>query len=129
MNKLLISAVALATVAACSKGPATQTAAEEPTALKSGIDISQLDDSIRPGDDFFAYVNGKWVAETRMPDDRSRYGSFDILRDESQEDVRAIVEEPGSKGNIIWIGTLGGGLDKWNRETGIVEHFRHNPEK
>ena len=96
MNKLIISAAALAALAACGKGPATQTAAEAPAALRSGIDISQLDDSIRPGDDFFAYVNGKWVAETKMPDDRSRYGSFDILRDESQEDVKAIVEMSAS---------------------------------
>jgi len=96
MNKLLISAAALAVLAGCSKGPATQTAADEPTTLRSGIDISQLDENVRPGDDFFAYVNGKWVAETSMPDDRSRYGSFDILRDESQEDVKAIVEMSAS---------------------------------
>jgi len=96
MNKLLISAAAVAALAGCGQEPGTQTATEEPAALKSGIDISQLDESIRPGDDFFAYVNGKWVAATEMPADRSRYGTFDILRDESEEDVRAIVEMSAS---------------------------------
>ena len=96
MNRLLIGAAALVALAACTKEPAIQTAAEEPAALKSGIDISQLDQSIKPGDDFFAYVNGKWAAATEMPADKSRYGSFDILRDEAEEDVRAIVEMSAS---------------------------------
>ena len=52
-----------------------------------------MDTSVRPGDDFFKYVNGKWVERTEMPADRSRYGTFDMLRDESQETVKAIIEE------------------------------------
>ena len=59
----------------------------------SGIDLTAMDTTVRPGDDFFAYVNGAWVAETEMPSDKSRYGVFDKLRDESQEAVKAIIEE------------------------------------
>lgn len=59
----------------------------------SGIDLTAMDTTVRPGDDFFAYVNGAWVAETEMPADKSRYGVFDKLRDESQEAVKAIIEE------------------------------------
>ncbi|MGK2926140.1 MAG: M13 family metallopeptidase, partial [Lysobacterales bacterium] len=47
----------------------------------------------RPQDDFFEYVNGKWVAETPFPGDRARWGTFDKLRENAQEDVRALVEE------------------------------------
>ena len=43
-------------------------------------------------DDFFEYVNGTWVNATEMPADKSRYGLFDMLRDESQENVKAIIE-------------------------------------
>ncbi|MBT8108791.1 MAG: peptidase M13 [Gammaproteobacteria bacterium] len=55
-----------------------------------------MDTSVRPGDDFFAYVNGSWVEGAEMPADKSRYGLFDILRDESQEAVKAIIEESAS---------------------------------
>ena len=96
MNRALIGAAALL-IAACGKDTATQPTdtptTTQPAAAVSGIDLTALDTSVRPGDDFFAYVNGKWVERTEMPADRSRYGTFDELRDESQEAVRAIIEE------------------------------------
>ncbi|MDH3409797.1 MAG: peptidase M13, partial [Gammaproteobacteria bacterium] len=96
MNRLISSAAALCVLAGCSQEPATGVATEKSGALRSGIDISYLDASVKPGDDFFAYVNGKWVKETEMPADKSRYGTFDILRDDSQADVKAIIEESAS---------------------------------
>jgi len=51
---------------------------------------------VKPGDDFFSYVNGVWLQETEIPADRSRYGGFAILRDESQANVKTIVEESAS---------------------------------
>ena len=93
MKKLLFGAAALLVLAACGQEQAiTEPMADEAPGLKSGIDLEGMDTSVRPGDDFFAYVNGKWVAETDMPSDKSRYGTFDILRDESQENVKAIIE-------------------------------------
>ena len=97
VKKLLISAAALLVVAACgqeAEQPAVeQPQAGEPKALVSGVDLSGMDTSIRPGDDFFGYVNGTWVDTTEMPADKSRYGLFDMLRDESQENVKAIIEK------------------------------------
>ena len=61
--------------------------------LVSGIDMTGFDTSVRPQDDFFDYVNGKWVAETELPADRARWGTFDALREKSQEDVKALIEE------------------------------------
>ena len=92
MNKLMISAAALAVLVACGQQPAIEAVSEAAAPLSSGVDISYLDADVRPGDDFFAYVNGKWVEETEMPGDKSRYGTFEILREESQENVRAIIE-------------------------------------
>ena len=97
MKTLWIGAAALL-VAACgpdSAPPATETQTETPDYV-SGIDLDAMDTSVRPGDDFFAYVNGTWLAETEMPADKSRYGVFDKLRDESQEAVKAIIEESAS---------------------------------
>jgi len=55
-----------------------------------GIDASGMDTSVRPQDDFFRYVNGKWVDNTPIPADQSTYGTFAILRDRAQEAVRGI---------------------------------------
>jgi endothelin-converting enzyme/putative endopeptidase len=74
----------------------TKVIASAPTAplqLGSGIDTSGFDPSVRPQDDFFDSVNGKWVAETPLPPDRARWGSFDILLENAQKDVRSLVEE------------------------------------
>jgi putative endopeptidase len=96
VNRLLIGAAALL-LAACGQDTITEstttTTAAEPKAAVSGIDLSAMDTSVRPGDDFFAYANGKWAERTEMPADLSRYGTFDALRDESQEAVKAIIEE------------------------------------
>ena len=61
-----------------------------------GIDLSNIDESIKPGDDFFTYVNGKWLERTEIPDDRSAFGAFHVLSDQAQDRVRAIIEETAS---------------------------------
>ena len=65
----------------------------EDQALVSGIDYSGFNESVRPQDDFFEHVNGGWVANTEMPADKARWGTFDRLREKSEEDVRALVDE------------------------------------
>ncbi|WP_370324445.1 M13 family metallopeptidase [Euzebya sp.] len=52
-----------------------------------------LDPAVRPQDDLFGYVNGRWIAAAAIPEDKATYGSFEILRDKSEEDVRAIIAE------------------------------------
>ena len=70
-------------------------ATPEPAAIElvSGIDQSGFDDSVRPQDDFFDYVNGAWVKSTEIPADKARWGTFDALGEQSQKDVRTLVEE------------------------------------
>jgi len=93
VNKQIIGALALLTLVACSKE-----AAEPPVAkaLGSGITLENMDTSVRPGDDFFSYVNGGWVAKTEIPADKGRFGTFDLLRDASQDNVKVIIEESAS---------------------------------
>ena len=64
--------------------------------MRSGIDTSALDPAVRPQDDLFGHVNGTWLATTDIPRDRGRYGTFDMLREQAEEHVRAIVEEVAS---------------------------------
>ena len=58
-----------------------------------GIEPTTIDRAVDPGDDFFAYVNGKWVRENPMPAEYSRFGAFDILGEKSTSDVKALVDD------------------------------------
>jgi len=68
--------------------------------LVSGIDQSGFNDSVRPQDDFFDYVNGTWVDNTEIPADRARWGTFDALREQSSKDIRTLVEEVSAKEDV-----------------------------
>ncbi|HWH23102.1 MAG TPA: M13 family metallopeptidase N-terminal domain-containing protein, partial [Allosphingosinicella sp.] len=57
-----------------------------------GIDLAGMDRSVKPGDDFFQYVNGTWAKNTPIPSDRSSYGAFAMLRDLSEARLRQLVE-------------------------------------
>jgi putative endopeptidase len=57
-----------------------------------GFDLNGMDRSVKPGDDFFKYVNGKWAATTQIPPDQTGYGSFTMLRDLSEARVHAILD-------------------------------------
>ncbi|MBW4031164.1 MAG: peptidase M13 [Acidobacteria bacterium] len=61
--------------------------------VSSGIATEELDPSIRPQDDLFRHVNGRWIARTEIPSDKARYGSFSVLAEEAERAVRAIIEE------------------------------------
>ncbi len=93
MNKPVIGAVALLLLAACGQQTEEEAVAEAPKALRSGIEIVNMDTNVRPGEDFFSYVNGRWVAETEIPADKSSYSVFASLNDEAQENVKLIIEE------------------------------------
>ncbi len=94
---LLCLSVAIA-VGACT--PAQQastetvapTVAEQKIPMKSGIITENMDLSVKPGDNFFNYVNGTWLTTIEIPSDKASYGSFAILADEAQEDVKAIID-------------------------------------
>jgi putative endopeptidase len=91
ISKVLLGLSLLTTVS-------TLLAAEPPgTTTRSGIDPSFVDSKIRPQDDLFRHVNGKWLAESPIPPDRPLDGAFYKLRDKSEADLRAIIEESAAK--------------------------------
>ena len=61
--------------------------------LKSGIDKSNFDPTVKPQDDLFRHVNGKWLATAEIPSDRPADGALFQLRDLSEKRVHAIIEE------------------------------------
>jgi predicted metalloendopeptidase len=83
---LLVTAVALAVArplgAAAQQAPAT-----------AGLDTAGMDRSVRPGDDFFFYANGSWLAHTEIPADRSSYGSSAILIELTDKRTADLIRE------------------------------------
>ena len=53
----------------------------------------QMDTSIKPGDDFYGYVNGKWLATFQIPPDRSGYCTGTMVVEKTEADLHAIVDE------------------------------------
>jgi predicted metalloendopeptidase len=61
--------------------------------LKSGVYLQNLDQSVRPQDDFYRHINGGWLAATQIPADKSNYGTFTKLQDDAERDLRDILDE------------------------------------
>ncbi len=120
MKKLLMSAAAAAVLALCA-APATATdrdcldafcfdealyrtasadagggaavSLESPRYGNWGFDLTGMDRSVSPGDDFYTWANGAWFKRTEIPADRTRFGNFDALAVLSEARVRAIIED------------------------------------
>jgi len=63
-----------------------------------GFDVAGMDKSVAPGEDFFGYANGTWAKNTPIPEDKARFGAFDVLGDRSLERTRAIIEAAAKSG-------------------------------
>ena len=112
MKRLWLCAAAACALSVCTTGSSfaqTPAPAADKTATESvqdlaqaprmgpwGFDASAEDTSVKPGDDFFRYANGKAVDKMVIPPDRSRYGAFDALRELSDARSRALIESPGT---------------------------------
>ncbi len=67
------------------------------------INLSLMDKSVRPQDDFYNFVNGNWMKTVEIPSDKSRWGSFDELRENTDINTLKIlkksIEQPHQKGS------------------------------
>ena len=66
--------------------------------LPHGIILENMDKSINPKDDFYNYVNGNWMKNTEIPDDRTIWGGFSVLRKATDKDVLDILAEAKESG-------------------------------
>ena len=71
-----------------------------------GFDTSGMDPSVKPGDDFYAFANGTWAKNTKIPADKSNYGSFSVLADLSQQRTRELLDaakdDPNSRIGTVY---------------------------
>jgi putative endopeptidase len=98
MSRLLVCALSAALVAGCAthETPVQSNA----SGLTSGIDLQWMDKSVRPQDDLYEYLNGKWLKTFQIPPDKGVYGSFTAIDDAIQLELRGIIESlPQSGGD------------------------------
>ena len=81
MNKLLTIMVLATTVATAS------------AQFRSGINMNDLNQNVRPGDDFYEYACGGWMKANPLPAAYSRYGSFDRLAEDNNKRINGILKE------------------------------------
>lgn len=91
-------------VASCGQhAPSEDKSVTKQLTKTSGIDLSNFDKTIRLQDDLYMGVNGQWLKDTIIPADKSNYGSFTKLYDDSQKALKAIIEDAaksnGAKGS------------------------------
>lgn len=97
-----VGASTLALAAGCATGAGDGAGGAAPSGRAAigahGLDLTAGDSSVRPGDDFFRYANGRWLDTTEIPSDRTAWGTFSILDDKSERDQRVIIEETALAG-------------------------------
>ncbi|MCL1079955.1 M13 family peptidase [Parashewanella spongiae] len=65
----------------------------------SGVELANFDKAVRPQDDFYYSVNGTWLKDTPIPADKSNYGAFSVLYEQSQQALKKIIEDTAAKPN------------------------------
>jgi endothelin-converting enzyme/putative endopeptidase len=94
----------------------------QPTFAPWGVDLTAMDGTVKPGENFFQYVNGAWAKRTEIAADRTFVGIDSVLNDQLDRDVRAIVEDmakdSASSGRIGQ--QVGDFYASWMDEAGIA---------
>ena len=67
----------------------------------SGIDLSAIDRSVRPQEDFWRFANGRWLAATSIPVDRPAWDTFNALREATQGQLRGLIEGIDPRGTDL----------------------------
>jgi putative endopeptidase len=98
ITRRAVGASSLALLAGCATSSESGGAGGRAAIGAFGIDLAGRDLSVDPGDDFFRYANGAWLANTPIPDDRARWGTFDVLREMADNNTKVIIEEVAATG-------------------------------
>ena len=96
MKKNMVAAGSLAVFSLLS----FEVSAQQAKSKNPGVDVNLMDKSVKPGDDFFRYVNGTWFDKTEIPADKTRWGSFDELRQNTDKDALTILKEAAANKNL-----------------------------
>src|SRR5215211_566535 len=93
MRDVFLVALSATLFSACGERAAPVTEAPKPAVGSFGVDLAQMDATVRPGDDFYSYVNGTWLKTFQMPADRARYTTGTSVSEKMEADVHTILDE------------------------------------
>lgn len=85
---LLIVAIIIVTISACNCD-----GAKEKIPMTKAIDQVNMDTTVKPGDNLFKYANGGWMKDNPIPPEYSQYGSFTVIYEDNQKQLKSLVEE------------------------------------
>jgi len=99
-NARVVSTVLLAVATAAASGcrasaPPSDAKSSSTPAPSSGLDLTAIDRSVDPGDDFYAFANGAWLKRTEIPADRSTWGPTETMIEDTATRTRQLLEEAG----------------------------------
>jgi endothelin-converting enzyme/putative endopeptidase len=124
-----IKKLALATASLIAVSIPFAATAQKPVYGSWGYDSSAMDSSVKPGDDFWAYVNGNWDKRTQIAADRASAGPFVTLSDGSERDVRTIVDQLANDPNRDHLGQQIGDYYASFMDTAAIEKAGTAPLK
>lgn len=67
--------------------------------MRSGLDLNHIDSAVRPQDDLFRFMNGKWLKESKIPEDRASDGAFYWLYEQAEKQVKQIILDQAASGS------------------------------
>jgi len=121
-------AVLAVTVSACTHKPKEDAAAEPERTVF--FDKSGMDTTVKPGDNFFLYANGKWVKDTKIPGTETGWGLANILYNNNQKQLRGILEDVSAKDNPVGSKEQKvGDLYKSGMDTVTIDKLGYEPVK
>jgi putative endopeptidase len=127
LSKWVFMALPALMIGACKNKTADSSDAPKRTVF---FDKSGMDTTIKPGNDFFSYANGKWMKETKIPPSETGWGSFYTLDDDNLKNLHKILDEVSATNN-----TAGstqqkvGDLYKSGMDTAAIEKLGYEPVK
>ncbi|BDT56851.1 peptidase M13 [Massilia varians] len=101
MKRHILSAAALILMASVANAESAESAAggAKGKTLSAGIALEYVEPAVRAQDDFFQHLNGKWLKTVEIPADKSSWGAFYKLHDDTQPQLRAIIEKSAAVKN------------------------------
>jgi putative endopeptidase len=95
LKHVLLASAATIALASCQNN--ANSGGDEAKSDIKLLDRANMDTTVSPGENFFLYANGTWLKNTKIPDDQTRWGSFNQLIENNQNNLRALLDEAGSK--------------------------------
>jgi putative endopeptidase len=124
----LFSSIAAALLCACNNG--NNTSAGTDTARRKFIETANMDSSVKPGDNFYLFVNGKWIQHAQIPGTQTSAGAFTDLYNRTRDNLRTLLED-AAKSNAAQ-GTseqLVGDFYASGMDSATVENRNYDPVK